>query len=459
MTIVALLLPWLLGLCWLFPLRRNVPLWLGYGYLLGIMITTLVMQLEAASGWPLDFTLLVASIALLTLLGLVLTRNLAPATVGYPAAALGHGARWLGGLLVVLLLVRYAGLGYELWLRPLTPWDSWTIWGLRARAWSGLGHLVPFVSPQQWLHAPNAGVYTVAAWGYPSAVSLIQTWMVLAWGSWHAGIANLPWLLCVLALALGFYGQARCAGLGPLGALLGIYLLLSLPLLNTHVALAGYADLWLATAYGLAAMALVQWLAGASGWQLVLALLLGLVCLLLKVEGVVWVALLLPLLLLRLPGRWPLVAGIVLLALFIGWYSSGGVEWGPVILTPQQVALPYVGHFTFRYTNSWATLGDNLLLQSSWHLLWYWVPLGLVLGLPRILRDRQVAATALLIILGLAMLFVLFFLTGAEVWARRGTSINRLFLHLAPVAVFFLALLARPAPPGTEPQSVPLPDR
>ncbi len=453
----ALGLSWGLGLSWLWPLRRNRPLWLGYGYLLGMLGTALLLWLIALPGRPFEPPKLFLAIGLLALLGVLLTCRIPPveARLGTPVPF------WQGmviALLLGLLLLRFSGLAVELWLRPLTPWDAWTVWGLRARLWTELGYLAPFVEPRAWLENPDSGAYTGIAWHYPRTVSLIQTWAALAWGGWFAGAANLPWLLCALGLGLGLYGQTRQAGVSALAAVIGVYLLLSLPLLNTHVALAGYADLWLAAAYGLAAMALLQWLTSGCRWQLGLALVLALACPLIKLEGMVWAALLVPLLLFRLPGHWPLAMLTGTTAAVLVWYFNGGIQWGPVVLTPTLVDMPYIGRFELGYTNSWPALIDNLLAQGSWHLLWYLVPLAALLGVPRILRDRQLLAASLLIGLGLAMLYVLFFHTEAEAYARYGTSLNRLFLHLSPVVVFWLLLLSRPAP-DTSRQPAPPPDR
>ncbi len=443
---LIVLLPWLLGLCWLWPLRRNMPLWLGYGYLLGMLAMTGVVRAWGWFGVPLNGALLAVAVAVLSGLGLLVMRSRRPVAALPRRTASDGWQRLAGALLVVLLLVRFADLASELWLRPLTPWDAWTTWGLRARIWSDLGRLVPFVSPQQWLQAStHAHTYTIAAWNYPWTVSLIQAWAALVWGHWWAAAANLPWLGCALAFGFGFYGQARHAGANPLGALLGVFLLLTLPLLDTHVALAGYADLWLMACYGMAAMALLQWLGGGGRWQFILALLLALACPLIKLEGAVWAVLLVPLLLLKLPGRWSVVALVAGLAAGVAWYLHGGLNWGSMAITPEQVQLPYVGHYEFRYTDVWTALADNLLLQGSWHLFWYLVPVLLLLAVPRIARERQVAANVLLVIMGLGMLYVLFFYTNAAQWAENGTSVNRLFLHLAPVVAFLVVLLLRPA--------------
>src|SRR5690606_35915618 len=111
---------------------------------------------------------------------------------------------------------------------------------------------------------------------------------------WDDSLINLPWLLCAGALGLAFYGQLRYWRLTPLASLLGTYLLLSIPLLNTHIALAGYGDLWLATTYSLAGMALLPWLRTGDSRQGWLALLLALACPLLKREGLIWILPFLP---------------------------------------------------------------------------------------------------------------------------------------------------------------------
>ena len=157
--------------------------------------------------------------------------------------------------------------------------------------------LVPFVDAQRWLADVSASVYTLEAWTYPKTVPLLALWPTLAFGAWNETAANLPWIGCVLALGLGFYEQARQWGASALTALIFTWLLLSLPLLNTHVALAGYADLWMAAVFSLAVIAFLQWARDGDRRQGLLAALLALACPLIKHEGAVWLLLFPPMLL------------------------------------------------------------------------------------------------------------------------------------------------------------------
>lgn len=449
---LALTIPWLAGTLWVRALWRDTPVggWplaLGYGYFLGLLAAILLLRAQVAAGGPLDWTSPTLALAILGLAGggLVWRR-------GFGFSSLVKEERrampcWLERGLVILLLVwlgwRLFLLAQEVWLRPLYPWDAWTTWAVRARVWSELQHWVPFVDPQRWLADASGSVYTVHAWEYPDAVSLLALWPTLAFGAWHEPVAHLPWLGAAVALSLGFYGQARLWGASPLVALIFVWLLLSLPMLDTHVALAGYADLWLAAVFGLAVCALLQWARTGDRWQGVLALLLALACPWIKREGLVWALLLIPAAaVVWTPRRyWFWLTGGFLLALTL-WWMVGGVTftvtgWGEVWLTPEVIQLPVLGRFELHYHDVWEPVAYNLLILGNWHLLGYLLLAALLAGLPQTLAEPWRLAGMVVIGFGLLVLFVLFFFTEAYLWAVQYTSINRMFLHFAPVLLFW----------------------
>ena len=76
--------------------------------------------------------------------------------------------------------------------------------------------------------------------------------------------------------------------------LFGAYALLSLPFLTIHVALAGIADIFVAIAYGLAAIAMWQWARTREPSDAGLAILMAIVCASVKLEGSLWVLTLVP---------------------------------------------------------------------------------------------------------------------------------------------------------------------
>ena len=455
---LSLGVPWLAGALWLRLLWREPapgvwPLALGYGYVLSMLGVTLVLRGMDALGLSLGFIGPILLFALLAVAGGRRLRQRPAVQTRDKGTALERAPLWqriLFGALLLWLGLRLIGLALEVWWQPLFPWDAWTTWAVRARVWSELHQLVPFVSPQDWLANPGGQAYTIAAWQYPATVSLLALWPTLADGAWNETAANLPWLGCALALGLGFYGQARRWGAAPLTALVFLWLLLSLPLLDSHLALAGYADLWLATTLGLAFFALLQWARDGDWRQGGLAIAFVLAGPFIKQEGAVWLLLFIPALLAaRLRGHW-------LLALLGGMMATGAVAWtmggvsfgvpgaGVVQLTPSLIELPSVGRFVLTYHDSWDAVWRNLFVYDNWHLLTYVLVLAIGWGLFAATRrgaPSWLRAGTVFVLGALSALFVLFFLTDAHLWATKSTSINRLFLQFVPAFVFWMLTL------------------
>ena len=170
----------------------------------------------------------------------------------------GGGSRSLWFALLAWLALRSLLLFVEVATRPLYPWDAWMQWATKARVWFELKAWVPFVNTDAWLAAQSA-LYTDAAPTYPSTVPLWQVWSSLALGRYDDVWMNLPWWFASVAFAIAIYGALRRIEFGPLAALVGTWIVVSLPLADVHVALAGYADLPMAAYFTLAALATLAW--------------------------------------------------------------------------------------------------------------------------------------------------------------------------------------------------------
>ena len=431
---------------------------LGYGYLLGVVLSALLMGLQPLLGLPLDPGAALAGLLLAAALVLALARlRLRGRAWRLRAKGPGHGLRAASGarLLVLGLLLLVAGrtldLLLEAWWRPVLAWDAWTTWMLRAKVWTELEQRVPFVSPADWLEGGPPLGQALAAWHYPETVSLIAAWASLAAGEWLEPVAALPWVGCFLALGLGFYAQARVLGAPWTTAIVFVYLLLSLPLLNTQVALAGYADLWLATALGFAFMSFVQWVRTGDRNQGVLALLMAAIAALLKVEGTAWLLAFVPAVLVS-ARRYRLLA--LLVAAGAAVIAAGSVLPSPVgIELPGQavfavgggrLVMPYLGSLSLGYSGSAGALFKHLFLYGNWHLFAYLVTGGILWSLFRWVTRRsarweQAALAWVLAALGAYLLVFLW--TDAAQWALEGTSVNRVFLQLVPALLFWLLAL------------------
>lgn len=457
---LSLLLPWLAGALLLRRLWPDGtpgvwPLALGYGYWAALLVGASLLYPLSILGLRVAFWLLMLGFALA--LGWAV-RGLRPS--GREAfqslrSVWPRDARELGSRLLLVLLLGWIGLRFvvlalEVWWQPLYPWDAWTTWAVRARVWSELGRLVPFVAPEVWSSDGTGAVYTIAAWNYPALVSRLALWPTLAAGGWNETAANLPWLGAAIALALGFYGQARLWGASATASLAALWVLISLPLLDTHVALAGYADLWLAGALGLSLMAFMQWTRTGDRRQAALCLALAASWPLLKLEGAVWLVLLIPAWMLVEARRrrigLSLIAAVVLgfgLAWVIGLRFEAPFI-GLIEIGAEAIRLPFIGRFELGYHDSWGVFARAFLGLENWHLLGYLLVVGLVAALWRIARGERAPwlLSGLALVLGsLMLLWGLFFLTDAHRWAEQGTSLGRLLLHFVPFYVFFLLTL------------------
>lgn len=454
----GLVLPWLLGIALLSALdwprapggagsaSGCIALRLGYGYFVGALLLTLWMRAlslagiafgRVSIGVPLGAAAVALGVFALRRHRLPLSRLRAvPGVLLRPPLPRWQKLAWLG--LLAWLAVRCALLAGEVAWRPLYPWDAWVQWATKARVWYELARIVPFVRADVWL-AGAGGAYFDASPNYPATVPLLQVWSCIALGHWDDSAMNWPWLLMLLALTLAIYGALRDAGLGLLASLVGAYLVASLPLLDAHVALAGYADLLMAAVYTLAALALYRWTRGRDPLDAVFALLLGLACPLIKVPGAVWVLTLLPgAVVALLPRRGPQLVALAfavaaLLLLFLAQST-------PMILG-------YRLHLDFQ--PPWRALAEAYFLFNNWHLLWYAVVALAIIGARHLVRPPLAPLTAV-VASGLAFLGVVFTFTNGAAWVSDFTTVNRATLHLAPLLVFLCVLLWRelfaPAP-------------
>jgi len=466
MDIVALAcgwaLPWMLGAALLRAIDHGaVPredpgtvAWtIGCGWFLGTFLLTLWMRALSATG--VKFGVIVVAVPLAVIAGLAAWlawrregRTLGPsvrASGRVLAGAALHGrtrAAWRA--LLAWLIFRFALLLCETLSRPLFAWDTWAHWATKARVWFELQAIVPFVATPQWFDLAGAA-YTDSNPHYPGTIPLLQVWGATVLGRWDDVLVNLPWWLTGVALALAIYGFLAQRSLCPLWALVGAWLVVSLPILDVHIALAGYADLPMAAYLTLAVLAGWRWTEQRQRGDAALALLFGVACVLVKNPGKVWV-------LVMLPGA--VVALMPRHGLRIALAGLAGVIAALLILARLDVVvLGYRLHLDFALP--WRGLIDAYLAYANWHLLWYGAIAAAVVGW-RHLLSRELAPLTLVVLAGLLFLFFGFAFTNAKLWVEDQSTVNRATLHLAPLLVVWMlvafhAWMVRLTPAVTEP--------
>mgnify|MGYP003630143428 CR=1 FL=1 len=455
--LLALCLPWLAGATLVHALllptgRYNWPVVLGHGFFIGLLLATSLLRLWDALEFGFHFmSMALVLVALAVAGGLLMwvqrARDLVVVQRLSPADRPVNG--WQIALIVLLLALlfgRYAGLLEELLLRPLYAWDAWMNWAPKAIVWFHHGALVEYVSPEQWQEQSGAALYTLGnkqAWDYPVMVPLIQLWSMLGIGTWDHNAVYLPWLLAPLCLALAIFGHLRLAGVSLPLAVSCCYLLLSMPYVNVHSVLAGYADIWQAAAFGLGVCALYEWRRYRHWAYGLLYLLMALLCVQFKVPGMVLALILLAggvRTLLNLAWQTEvllfLVAGTgLVIAAFVG-VSFTLPYLGNFALMGGYMELGGLGDFEIAYHPVAETLVESFAWMINWHLLGYLLPAFLFYcGLRRRLL-QPVATEVLVVMVALAFVAGVFLFTGYYTQALNFVALNRAVLYPVPALLF-----------------------
>ncbi len=447
---LSIALPWvaacavLFAARWPFPSRSGdrapggIALVLGYGYFVGLFALTAWMRLLSAIGVGFGRLTIAAPLFLIAALALWRLRKRFSAT-RLRATALSALrpplARWqriAWTALLAWLTLRFATLAVEVGSRPLYPWDAWTQWATKARVWYELGRMAPFVPADTWL-AGASGAYFDASPGNPATVPLLQAWSAIALGRWDDSATNWPWLFALGALALSIYGMLRDSGLGLLAALAGAYLVASLPLLDTHVALAGYPDLMLSGTYTLSALALHRFASRRDWRDGALAIGFALACPLIERSGSFWMLTLVPGAIVALYPR----VGLRL----VGWGFGAGVLALLVLARSTPMFSGLALHLD--YVSPWRSLAEAYFLSDNWHLLWYGAIVLAIVGARRLVQPPFAPLTVTAASAFAWLMVAAMFSNDLASWFPDARVVNRGTVHVAALIVFLCTLLWR----------------
>jgi hypothetical protein len=434
--------------------RWNAFIILGQGYILGIFFTTLIIRLWDVIGLPLHFWGIALLLAGLSIAGLLAVRTQSTTVrIRAESTPLEQWQIVVTVCIAALIAYRYATIAQEILLRPLYPWDAWMNWAPKAVLWFHTNELTPFISAGDWLEqtGDTAGhtLGATGAWKNPTTVPLIQLWGMLGAGTVeHTGI-NLPWLMGAVALGLALYGHLRLSGASILWGTLACYALLNMPYINVQAALAGYADSWVAAAFGCSVFALHEWGESRQWPYALLTLLLTIMCAQLKIPGLIMGAIVLLVLLtsIKRPGKKAGVALLIISSLCVIYAVAVGFDFsipyiGRVAISPNGIELPYIGQFDLAYHPIHNAMAHTLFLMLNWNMLWY---LFCLLAVVRIfqwksLNSRSLTPSLELRALSLTLLFLFFvyYFTNRYIYALDYTQVNRALIYSVPVMIFYL---------------------
>ena len=437
---------------------KNLPptLLLGAGYGLGAVALAKLLHLASNVGVALDTAGWILVSLGLVAVGWEIQRRFFAGNIAVSASRqLGHrklsgpfGAWNVDPLIAALVLLLAAHLAITLsnnLLRPIFPWDAFTTWMYRAKAWALQNSITPMASVDDWIAAGRQSGYALYASHYPTALSIYTAAMSALVGGWQPAAASLPWSLCLLALCMSAHGLLVLAGISNRLALIGAYLLGSMPILNIHAGLAGYGDLWMALYAGGGLAALLAWRISGRAVALWLAVLLLIAGTQIKTEGWLWLGLGLSFITIE----W-IAIRIGYLKLFASLLVVTGVMWGLSITSltlgplgqwgvdEKHLHAGALGSYALRPYNPagsyWNTLFEqgNFLLLASLYLL--------ALALMTIKGRHHAASLWVMGLLIAGSQLIIFGLSAYSLYAETGTAITRIFLHFTPVAVVSIIL-------------------
>jgi hypothetical protein len=259
--------------------------------------------------------------------------------------------------------------------------------------------------------------------------------MATAIGAWDDASAALPWWMFFVALALIVYGEVRRRGATALHALVAAWLVATLPLLGIQVALAGYADLPLAAAFTLAALAGVRAVRTRAPVDVVATLAALASLALYKASGFAWIVVALPGIAAAMLGRpWHKRIAVALLVAAIA--IAGIAARFP------QLAL---GTVSFAYAPAWDSFAMESVLLANWHL----VALGLVgtfaLRFRRVV-DADLAPLTLVLAAAAVWIAALVAFPSLRLWGADYLGLNRALLVVVPFAIAWMAIAMLDAP-------------
>jgi hypothetical protein len=444
----SVLLPWVLGIAFLWGTRTRIPAagageicWtLGAGWFASVLFVALWMHLLSAIGVKFGVGTIGAPLLLAAAIAIAWqARRARPDRKGAVSAAwrdlrasdltAWSRALWIG--LLAWLALRGALALAEIVMRPMFPWEGWSRWATKARVFFELRSIVPFVGPDQWL-ASSGGVWFDAGPREPLTIPLLLAWESIAMGRWDDALMNVSWWVSAVALSLAVFGALRTLGVAPVIALLATWLVASLPLIDVHVALAGYADVFLSAFFALAGLALLRWQQTHAAEDVALAALFVIACPLVKSAGTVWIAAAIPGMIAALaPARGQRVATIVLAV------GAGGL----LLLSRTHLTVAGVP-LHIEFAPAWASFGADLFFLDNWHLLWYAVIVVAVLGWRHALKP-PLAPLTFMLAGGVLCVFAVFAFPGITSRLGDATNANRAALVIAPLVCVWIVLTFR----------------
>ncbi|HJZ05816.1 hypothetical protein A2634_03950 [Candidatus Amesbacteria bacterium RIFCSPHIGHO2_01_FULL_48_32] len=330
-------------------------------------------------------------------------------------------------MLLALIFLQVAYTGFEAWLRPLSAWDGWAIWLLKAKMFYQDG----FVNPE---------IYHLTISQYPYVVNLIGTFIYQTLGVVDDRAVLLFFFFVYLMLGLSFFSFIK-SKFSITRSILFTFLLLSLQNIIRHGGRfeAGYADLTLGFYLFLGFTLLQRYLTHSKISTLIpLSLLMG-ISSLVKEEGFVFTAICQIIIfyhsIFRHKNFNHFLISLIWLLPYIDWQIFKSLN--SIYINPYSGGMLDLA----RFSQIVILMGKELAKIQNWNFLWPIFFLALIFNKKNLKPDAKLAL--LLLSLQFASYLAIFLITPIPIQVQVPNSFDRLLLHLAPLALYTIAASAK----------------
>lgn len=449
-------MPWCLGyfivrLIYKKKTISTIFICIGYGYFLGLFVLSVLMYLCKDTTVTMHQLMIIIIFINIFLLIRYLKNN---SSIIKAKEFLEYIAEIKITIKIVLafcvfwILVRIISFSVEVILQPLFPWDAYTAWMPKAHYWFHSERLSQIISYWDWIgdYKQIKEIYVHDSADEHSLVNFVIFWIALMIGSWDEGYILLPWLLVTIAFLFGFAGQAIEYGVNIKIIIVSMILLISLPVMNSHIALPGYVDIWLGFILGLTVLSLIQWCVNGGFEQLLMTFIMifGL-CLIKSESGVVWslvVFFSVCLAFINVSSKF-ILSVIFLCCLMFVCLMIIGLEIGDMksihhlVIKKDLIKIPYLFNSHLEsmsklYLKLKIVL-DHLFMMGSWNIFWALLLFVASMNINLILKNIPPAIVFFILISNLIILTYIFLVNYYSV--SLDTIVNRAFLHVVPAYI------------------------
>ncbi|TDR22664.1 hypothetical protein [Marinicella litoralis] len=323
---------------------------------------------------------------------------------------------------------------------PNIAWDSWMVWVGKADQWISHGLSVHIKQFDAWSH-DSESIYNAAA-HYPDGLSLIYFLPKLISVN-NNGTASIIYLFAFVMISLLLVSRLDQKGTPIYLQLLFIVALYTTPLINNHLMIQGYADIWMAMYIVLIMLTFMDYHEQRDLGVGITLMAYLLMLPMLKTEGWVWLLLFICahtiVAIVNHKHKFKLLASVLLLIGLI--VILGGVHlqlpFGNLVIDANKIEFFNLINTQIKYTD----INDYLLTGFFWQMNWSFLWLGLPFLLISFVSNQHNKASQIshvFFILALTCFMFLFYFTEASQWAEDLTALNRIVLQLTLCYLFLL---------------------